>query len=76
LNRQLVEQLRCISPKAFVPIPTRPNLKLDGHVFALLEVGSRDRLVRALDAHKHLTMTVNSALRTLAQAILGVALVG
>lgn len=70
LSRQIIEQGRCINPKAFVPLPSRPNLVVGEHVFAYLESSARDRLLRALDSRKKSTMTINSALRTVAQQYL------
>jgi hypothetical protein len=70
LSRQIIEQGRCINPKAFVPLPSRPNLVVGEHVFAYLESSARDGLLRALDARKKSTMTINSALRTVAQQYL------
>jgi hypothetical protein len=70
LSRQIVEQTRCISPRAFAPLPSRANLVMDPHVFPFLEIGARDHLVRVLDAHRDSVMTINSALRTVAQQYL------
>lgn len=70
LSRQIIEQSRCIEPNAFVPLPTRPNLMLAANVFPYLELGARDHLLRALDARASEKMTINSALRTVAQQYL------
>jgi hypothetical protein len=70
LSRQIIAQARCIEPKAFVPLPKRPNLVVGEQVFPYLEPRAREHLVRALDAHPKVTMTINSALRTLAQQYL------
>jgi hypothetical protein len=70
LSRQIIEQARCIEPNAFVPLPKRPNLVVNDHVFPYLESGAREHLLRALDAHTSATMTINSALRTVAQQYL------
>ncbi|MFZ5897003.1 MAG: M15 family metallopeptidase [Myxococcota bacterium] len=70
LSRQIIEQGRCINPKAFVPLPSRPNLVIGEHVFPYLEASARDRLVRVLDSRRNGTMTINSALRTVAQQYL------
>ena len=67
LNRQIVQQVRAMNPKAFVALPSRPNLVTGPHVIPYLQAEARDRLVRVLDAHKNATMTINSALRTVAQ---------
>jgi hypothetical protein len=70
LSRQIIEQARCIEPNAFVPLPARPNLALAPNVFPYLALEARDHLLRALDAHPSGKMTVNSALRTVAQQYL------
>lgn len=70
LSRQIIAQARCIEPKAFVPLPKRPNLVLGKQVFPYLEHSARKHLLRALDAHPKVTMTINSALRTVAQQYL------
>lgn len=70
LSKQIIEQARCINPKAVVPLPSRPNLVTGPYVFPYLQAEARDRLVRVLDAHKNATMKVNSALRTVAQQYL------
>src|SRR5262249_42519184 len=69
LSRQIIEQARCIEPNAFVPLPTRPNLVLGSNVFPYLELKARDHLLRALDS-RPAKMTINSALRTVAQQYL------
>lgn len=70
LSRQIIDQARCINPNAYVPLPRRQNLSYGSHVFPYLEVSARDHLLRALDTHRNGTMTVNSALRTVAQQYL------
>jgi hypothetical protein len=70
LSRQIIEQARCIKPNAFVPLPSRPNLVLASNVFPYLEADARKHLLRALDSQKSGTMTINSALRTVAQQYL------
>ena len=70
LSRQIIEQARCINPNAYVRLPSRKNLVIGPHVFAYLQVAARNHLVRVLDAHPKKTMTINSALRTLAQQYL------
>ncbi len=70
LSRQIIEQARCIKPNAFAPLPARPNLVLSPNVFPYLELEARNHLLRALDAHPSGKMTVNSALRTVAQQYL------
>jgi hypothetical protein len=70
LSRQIIAQARCIEPNAFVPLPSRPNLVVESNVFPYLELRARNQLVKALDSKKGVTMTVNSALRTVAQQYL------
>jgi len=70
LSRQIIEQARCIKPNDFVALPKRPNLVMAAHVYPYLEVATRDHLLKALDAHTSATMTINSALRTVAQQYL------
>lgn len=70
LSKQIIEQARCLNPKAVVPLPSRPNLVTGPHVFPYMQSDARDHLVRVLDAHKSATMKLNSALRTVAQQYL------
>lgn len=70
LSRQIIVQARCEDVDAFASVPARPNLVTGTHVFLYLEATARDRLVRVLDAHPDRTMTVRSALRTVAQQYL------
>jgi hypothetical protein len=70
LSRQIIEQARCIKPNDFVALPKRPNLTLKPQVFPYLEMAARDHLLKALDGHPKQTMTINSALRTVAQQYL------
>ncbi len=70
LSRQIVGEARCVDADAFAAVPPRKNLVTPGHVFLHLEAPARDRLLRVLDAHPTRTMTVNSALRTVAQQYL------
>lgn len=70
LSKQIIEQARCLNPKAVVPLPSRPNLVTGPHVFPYMQSDARDHLVRVLDAHKNTTMKLNSALRTVAQQYL------
>lgn len=70
LSRQIIAQARCIRPNAFVPLPSRPNLVVASQVFPYLELEARDQLVKAVDAHPKVKMTINSALRTVAQQYL------
>ena len=70
LSRQIIAQARCIRPNAFVPLPSRPNLVIAPQVFPYLEQEARDHLLKALDARPKQKMTINSALRTVAQQYL------
>jgi hypothetical protein len=70
LSRQIIAQARCIKPNGFVPLPSRPNLVIASQVFPYLEADARNRLLKALDAKPKQKMTVNSALRTVAQQFL------
>jgi hypothetical protein len=70
LSRQIIEQARCIKPSGLVPLPTRSNLALASNVFPYLELEARDHLLRALETHASGKMTINSALRTVAQQYL------
>jgi D-alanyl-D-alanine carboxypeptidase len=70
LSRQIIGQARCIDPKAFVAVPRQPNLETKDNVFLYMDSSAREHLLRALRANKKKTMTVNSALRTVAQQYL------
>jgi len=70
LSRQIIAQARCIRPNAFVPLPSRPNLVVASQVFPYLELEARNQLLKAVDAHPKAKMTINSALRTVAQQYL------
>jgi hypothetical protein len=70
LSRQIIEQARCIKPNAFVPLPSKPNLVIASQVYPYLELQARNQLVKALEARPSQKMTVNSALRTVAQQYL------
>lgn len=70
LSEQIVEESHCLNPRAFARLPTRSNLHMAPHVLPYLEASARNRLVEVLDKHKTEPMTVNSALRTVAQQYL------
>jgi hypothetical protein len=70
LSRQIIAQARCIRPNAFVPLPSKPNLVIASQVFPYLELQARNQLVKALEARPNQKMTINSALRTVAQQYL------
>lgn len=70
LSKQIIAEARCLNPDAFVQIPPRKNLVASSNVVLYLEAPARDRLLRALDKYPKRKMTVNSALRTVAQQVL------
>ncbi|RYZ04239.1 MAG: hypothetical protein EOO73_24435 [Myxococcales bacterium] len=70
LSRQIIAQARCIKPNQFVPLPSRPNLVIASQVFPYLELEAKNRLMKALDGKPKQKMTINSALRTVAQQYL------
>jgi hypothetical protein len=70
LSRQIIRQSRCIDPNAFVAVPAQPNLETSSHVFLYMERSARDQLVHVLSSHRGQTMSVHSALRTVAQQFL------
>jgi hypothetical protein len=70
LSLQIIAEARCLSADAFARVPRRKNLVVGSQVFFYLEAAAREPLLRALDAHPTQTMTVNSALRTIAQQYL------
>ena len=70
LSKQIIEQARCMKPNAFALLPTRPNLVVAPNVFPYLEIHARNQLVKTLDANPTRRMTLNSALRTVAQQYL------
>ncbi|NUO52818.1 MAG: hypothetical protein HOV80_28570 [Polyangiaceae bacterium] len=67
LSRQIISPSRCVDAGAVVPLPTRANLIAAPHVFLYFDKAARDELVAVLDEHPKRTMTINSALRTVAQ---------
>jgi hypothetical protein len=70
LSKQIIQQARCMKPNAFALLPTRPNLVVAPNVFPYLEIHARNQLVKTLDANPTRRMTLNSALRTVAQQYL------
>ena len=70
LSAQIIAEANCETPDAFAPVPNLPNLDAGPNVFLNLEKPARDALVATLKAHPEKTMTVNSALRTVAQQYL------
>jgi hypothetical protein len=70
LSRQIIEQARCIAPTRFTRLPERQNLVLGSDVFPYLDAKAGASLLRVLKAQPKTTMTINSALRTVAQQYL------
>ena len=67
LSQQILDEMACMEPDAFVKLPSRPNLVLSDTVFPYLIKPARDKLVAALDANPNKTMSVNSMFRTVGQ---------
>lgn len=67
LSAQIIAEASCVNPDAFAEIPKLPNLSAGSHIFLNLEKPARDKLVGVLKANPGKTMTINSALRTVAQ---------
>ena len=70
LSAQIIAEANCVNPDAFTEVPKLPNLNAPSYVFLNLEKPARDRLVSVLKANPGTTMTINSALRTVAQQYL------
>lgn len=70
LSLQIIAQSNCISPGAFLEIGAQPNVTMQDTVFPFLEEPARSALVAAVTEHPETTMTLNSALRTVAQQYL------
>ncbi len=70
LSKQIIAEARCLNADAFARIPPRKNLRASSNVFLFLEAPARDGLLRVLDKNPGRTLTVNSALRTVAQQVL------
>jgi hypothetical protein len=70
LTRQIIAQAHCIDPRAFVAVPSRSNLVAGKQASLYLNASARDHLLAALDAHRDRVLTVNSALRSVAQQYL------
>ncbi|MEZ4225082.1 MAG: M15 family metallopeptidase [Polyangiaceae bacterium] len=70
LSRQIIAQSRCIDAKAFVRVPTRPNLDVGSNVFLYMQADAREHFLRALAKRPKQKLKVNSALRTVAQQYL------
>ncbi|MBK8258606.1 MAG: S-layer homology domain-containing protein [Polyangiaceae bacterium] len=70
LSAQIIAEANCVNPDAFVAVPALSNLSAPANVFLNLEKPARDKLVAALKAYPNTKMTINSALRTVAQQYL------
>lgn len=69
LSVQLVEEVQCLRPNTFMKIDKTPGLALGGSVFPYLQTNAAKGLVAAQKA-RGVTMSINSAVRTLAQQYL------
>ena len=70
LSRQIIAQARCIDANAFVPLPALSNLVTKPYVYAFFRAPAQRHLLQALKANPKRTMTLHSALRTIAQQYL------
>ncbi|MBK9263785.1 MAG: D-alanyl-D-alanine carboxypeptidase family protein [Polyangiaceae bacterium] len=70
LSKQIIAEARCMNANAYVAINDLGNVSWSSIVFPYIEKPARDKLVAALNANKGKTMTINSALRTVAQQYL------
>jgi hypothetical protein len=70
LSLQIIAQSNCISPGAFIEIPATSNVTMQDTVFPFLEEPAQAALVAAAIANPRTSMTINSALRTVAQQYL------
>jgi hypothetical protein len=67
LSKQIIAEARCMNGDSFVAITDLGNVSWGTAVFPYLEKPARDKLISALKANPGKTMTINSALRTVAQ---------
>jgi hypothetical protein len=67
LSYQIIEEGNCITPGAFAPITLPDNASASENVFLYLEQPARDALQSVLSAYPNKSLSVNSALRTIAQ---------
>ena len=70
LSKQIVQQAECASPGSFIEVPKRPNMVFGSAVLPYMEQPARDALLKAVDANKSTTLTINSMLRSVAQQYL------
>ena len=69
LSVQLVEEVQCLRPNTFMKIDNTPGLALGVSVFPYMQTSAAKALVAAQKA-RGVTMSINSAVRTLAQQYL------
>ncbi|MCW5838207.1 MAG: M15 family metallopeptidase, partial [Labilithrix sp.] len=69
LSTQLVDEIQCMRPGTFASLDGAPGFSLGGAVFPWLQAPARDALLAA-QKERGVTMTINSALRTLPQQYL------
>jgi hypothetical protein len=69
LATQLVEEIQCMRPGTFMRIDGKPGLALGSAVFPYLQTKAAQGLIAAQQA-RGVTMSINSALRTLPQQYL------
>ncbi|HVK67728.1 MAG TPA: M15 family metallopeptidase [Polyangium sp.] len=67
LSLQIIAEARCLNPDAYVPLTKTSNVTFGSATFAFLEKPAADRLTAALKENSGKSMTINSALRTVAQ---------
>ncbi|EYF04750.1 M15 family metallopeptidase [Chondromyces apiculatus] len=67
LSQQIIDEVRCMNPNAYVLVPKKSNITFGSAAFRYMEKPARDKLVAALEANPGKQMTVNSMLRTVAQ---------
>jgi MYXO-CTERM domain-containing protein len=70
LSDQIIAEGNCLSPGAFVEVPSLANVTFASTVFPYLEQPARDAFVSCANAHPTMSMGVNSMLRTVAQQYL------
>lgn len=69
LSEQLIAELNCLSPDVVSQMPADAQLDV-GNIFDFLQTPAGETLPAVLDERLGITMTVNSALRSLAQQYL------
>lgn len=70
LTKQIIAQADCLTPGSFVEVPKRPNMTYGSAVVPFMEQPARDALLKAVDANKNTSLTINSMLRSVAQQYL------